>query len=100
MAKGKKEITTIVINDDFYVERDSSCYTLFKNGQSKSNDDELSEKYIKLGYYYDLESCLKKAYVLIAENNLDERTTVLDYIKELKAVSKELNETLKKGLKV
>lgn len=98
MAKGKKEITTIVINDEFYVERDSMSYNLIRNGKANSKSGEVVDKLINVGFYNDMESCLKKAYILIAESKLDERTTVLDYIRELKATSNELNETLKKGL--
>lgn len=89
MAKGKKEIITIVINDEFYVERDSMAYILYQKTKDKIDCK---------GNYGNLESCLRKAYVLIAESRLDERTTVLDYIRELKATSNELKETLKKGL--
>lgn len=95
MAKGKKETITIVINDEFDVERDSMSYNLMRKGKADSKSGETINK---LGFYNDMESCLRKAYVLISERKLNEKTTVLDYIRELKATTNELNETLKKGL--
>lgn len=51
----------IVLNDTYYVEADSLCFSLKRKGEGVNKDKEKIEVIKTVGYYGDLQGCIQGA---------------------------------------
>lgn len=93
-AKTKHNKIIIVINDDFYIARDSMSYNLYRKGLNNKGKIKID----LIGYYHDVSKALERACILINDGKLNGTTTAEEYLKSLRETIDELKETIKKGI--
>ena len=83
----------IKLDDKYYIEKDSRCYTLKElTGGTNKKGKPLTKDH---GYYSSLENALNKFAIMRTEINLEDESTIKEYLKEFKKQKAEIRELIR-----